>query len=249
MLTLAQLIFAAITIFVGSTVFSTVGFGIGVTTIPILLLALDPQTVVVVVNGVSLPMFGLVIYQTRHHINFRDMIPISVAGLLGIPVGVYFLSSANVSVLRISTAILIILLTLLAAFNVRWAMPRWKAVGLLVGFVAGMMLTALGVGGALMVLVVLARRLPRQAMRGSLALYFLAVEGVAVAGYGVAGLYTAERIQLTLAVVVPVILGFVLATYIGRRMNEQFFRKLVIATVIATSMVVLSREVFGLIFG
>lgn len=245
MLTVAELIFAAVTIFVGSTVFSTVGFGIGVTTIPILLLAFDPQTVVVVVNGVSLPMFCLVIYQTRSHINFRDMVPISIAGLLGIPVGVFFLSSADVSLLRISTATLIILLTLLAAFNVRWAMPRWRAVGLVVGFAAGVMLTALGVGGALMVLAMLARDLPRQALRGSLALYFLVVEGVAVAGYGVAGLYTTERILLTLAVTVPVILGFGLATVIGRRMNERVFRKLVIATVIATSVVVLARESFG----
>jgi uncharacterized membrane protein YfcA len=245
MLTTAQLIIAAVTIFVGSTVFSTVGFGIGVTTIPVLLLAFDPQTVVVVVNGVSLPMFCLVIYQTRQHINYRDMVPISVAGLLGIPVGVYFLSSANVSMLRISTATLIILLTLLAAFNVRWAVPRWRVVGLLVGFVAGVMLTALGVGGALMVLAMLARGLPRQALRGSLALYFLAVEGVAVAGYGVAGLYTTERIVLTLAVIGPVVLGFGLATFIGRHLNEQFFRKLVVATVIATSLVVLTREIFG----
>ena len=51
--------------------------------------------------------------------------------------------------------------------------------------------------------------------------------------------------MVTLVVVVPVILGFVLATYVGRHMNENFFRKLVIATVIATSLVVLSREVFG----
>ena len=245
MLTPTQLIFAAVTIFVGSTVFSTVGFGIGVTTIPVLLLAFDPQTVVVVVNGVSLPMFCLVIYQTRRHIKYREMAPITLAGLLGIPVGVYFLSSANVSLLRISTATLIILLTLLAAFNVRWAMPKWRVVGLLVGFAAGVMLTALGVGGALMVLAMLARGLPRQALRGSLALYFLAVEGVAVAGYGVTGLYTTERIALTLVGVAPVILGFGLATVISRRMDERIFRKLVIAAVIATSLVVLAREIFG----
>jgi len=172
------------------------------------------------------------------------MVPISVAGLLGIPVGIYFLSEANVSMLRISTASLIILLTLVAAFNVRLAVPRWRVVGLLVGFVAGVMLTALGVGGALMVLAMLARGLPRQALRGSLALYFLAVEGVAVAGYGVAGLYTTERIVLTLAVIGPVVLGFGLATYIGRHLNEQVFRKLVVFTVIATSLVVIGREFF-----
>ena len=245
MLTLAELIFAAVTIFVGATVFSTVGFGIGVTTIPVLLLVFDPQTVVVVVNGVSLPMFCLVIYQTRRHVNFREMVPISLAGFWGIPVGVFFLSSANVSLLRISTATLIILLTLLASFNVRWAMPRNRAAGMWIGFAAGVMLTASGVGGALMVLAMLAKDLQRQALRGSLALYFLAVEGVAVAGYGVAGLYTTERIVLTLAVTVPVILGFVLATAIGRRLNERVFRRLVIGTVIVTSLVVVAREISG----
>ncbi len=91
MLTGPELLLVAVIMFAGATVFSTVGFGIGVTTIPILLLFFAPQGAVVVVNAVSIFLFLLVIYQTRQHIPFKEMIPVSVAGLLGVPVGVYFL--------------------------------------------------------------------------------------------------------------------------------------------------------------
>ena len=48
-----HILVAAITMFVGSTVVSTLGFGLGITTIPVLLLVLDPQTVVGLVVSVG----------------------------------------------------------------------------------------------------------------------------------------------------------------------------------------------------
>ena len=57
-------------LFVGSTVLSTVGFGIGMTTTPVLLLVFEPQTAVVVVNTISIVLFGLIIYQNRADIPF-----------------------------------------------------------------------------------------------------------------------------------------------------------------------------------
>jgi uncharacterized membrane protein YfcA len=63
-----------------------------------------------------------------------------------------------------------------------------------------------------------------------------------VAGYGVAGMFTPERVNLVLVATVPVLLGFGLATILVRRMNEALFRRAVIAVIIATSLVTLGRE-------
>ncbi len=53
-LSLVEVLVAALMLFAGSTVLGTVGFGIGMTTTPVLLLTFDPQTVVVLVNTVPL---------------------------------------------------------------------------------------------------------------------------------------------------------------------------------------------------
>lgn len=241
-----QTLIVAIIVFAGALVFCTVGFGIGVTSIPMLLLVVDEQTAVVLVNSVSLPMFGLVIWHTRREIPARRALPMSLAGLAGVPVGVLFLSAADTTLLRIAIVALIIGLTLLAALDRRWDLPQSRWAELVAGFAVSAMLNAFGVGGALMALTLLSQQLGRQALRGSLSLYFLVVEGAGVVGYGFAGLLTAERLTLIGAAALPVLLAFGTAALILRRMNEAVFRKAVIATIFATSGVVLVREVVSL---
>ena len=97
-----------------------------------------------------------------------------------------------------------------------------------------------------MPLALLSRQMSSRALRGSLSLYFLAVEGAGVIGYGVAGLLTVERVQLIGVSLLPVILGFLVALAILRRINEVMFRRLVIAAIVVTSMMVLVREVVSL---
>ena len=211
-----------------------------------LLLVVDEQTAVVVVNGVSLPMFGLVIWHTRGDIPARRVLPMALAGMAGVPVGVMFLSAADTALLRIAIVALIIGLTLLAALDRRWALPQsgWAELG--AGFGVSALLNAFGVGGALMALTLLSRHFGRQALRGSLSLYFLVVEGAGVVGYGFAGLLTGERLALIGVAALPVLLAFGAAALIVRRMNEAVFRRAVIATIMATSGIVLVREVVSL---
>ena len=108
------------------------------------------------------------------------------------------------------------------------------------------MLNAFGVGGALLALALLSRRLSSRALRGSLSLYFLVIEGAGVVGYGVAGLLTEQRILLIGVSALPVALGFGVALLILRRINETMFRRLVMATIIITSMIALVKELASL---
>ena len=242
-LNLLEIVVTLVTMLFGSTVFSTVGFGIGVSTAPVLLLILDPQTVVVMLNTVSLGLFALIIYQTREHLRVRETIPVSIAGLIGVPIGVFILSSVNASALRISISAIILVLAILAAFSIRDPLPMSRFIGPVVGLIVAVLLTALGIGGALLALFVLTRGWNRHAVRGSLAFYFLLVEGTGVIGYGVAGLFTMDRIILTALAVLPVLAGFGLATIIHRRMNETIFRRAALTAIVVTSLIVLGREV------
>ena len=243
----SEMVVAAVTMLVGSTVFSTLGFGIGMTTTPFLLLLFEPQTVVVMVNTVTILLLLLIIRQTRAVLPFREMAGVSAAGLLAVPVGVFFLSSATSTTLRVSITALILALAVLTLFNRRIRLPKPGLVGLSLGFVVSLLLTSLGIGGPLMVLFLLTREWTRDAIRGGLALYFLVVEGAAVIGYGVAGLFTAERVVLILIVIAPVLVGFGIAALVVRRMNERIFRHAVVGFIMVTSVMVLAREVSSII--
>ena len=244
--TLFESLVSAVTLFVGATVLSTIGFGIGMTTIPILLFVLDPQTVIVVVNTVSLALFILIIAQNREELPFRSIGPLALAGLAGVPIGVLVLRDSDAGLLKIAITTVTIILTLVVAFNVRARIPSGLLAGLAVAFLVSVTLNALGIGGPIMALYVLTQNWSRNAVRGALSLYFLFVEAAGVVGYGVAGLMTTERIALIVIAIVPVALGFWLATHLVRRMNDVVFRRATVVAIIGMSGLVLAREISAL---
>ena len=230
-------------LFIGSTVLSTVGFGIGLSTTPVLLFVFEPQTVVVVLNTVSAVLFVLIIWQNRGQLPFREVAPLAVAGLAGVPVGVFVLDAAGASVLRIGITVLVIALTLVTTMNLHArGFPQGVAFGMGLGFVASVLINATGIGGPLIALYVISRGWPRDSVRAALSLYFLVIEVSGVVGYGVAGLLTGERIALVGIAAVPAVMGFVLATFIVGRMNETVFRRAVLTVILVTSSMVLARE-------
>ena len=244
--TLFESVVSAVTLFVGATVLSTIGFGIGMTTIPILLFVLEPQTVIVVVNTVSVALFILIVHQNRDELPFRSVGPWAAAGLLGVPVGVLILKDSDAGLLKIAITSVTIILTLVVTLNVRARIPSGTVAGLVVAFLVSVTLNALGIGGPIMALYMLTQNWTRNAVRGALSLYFLFVEAAGVIGYGIAGLMTTERIALILIAIVPVTLGFLLATYLVRRMNDVVFRRATVVAIIGMSGLVLAREIAAL---
>ena len=241
-LSILQIIITIIASFAGSTVLSTVGFGIGMVGIPILLLALDPQTAVVVLNTVTTPLLVLIVWKNRAHVQFRETLPIGILGLLGALTGAYILSNTDDTILRISIVVFIIALTIASAFDIRGKIPYPRIVGPTIGYVVGLLLGALGIGGPLLVLFILTRDWDRFAIRASMPLYLLFVMPSATVGYIAEGLFTPERMTLSAIAIVPVLIGFWLGSMIAHRLNERLFRQAVMAIIIGTSIIVLIRE-------
>ena len=241
---IVQIVVAVIASFAGSTIFSTVGFGIGMVAMPILLLVLDPQTAVVVLNSVEVPLAGLMVWQNRSHLKTKEMTSIAIAGLIGALVGAFLLASANENPLRISILVLIMALALVTVFNSSgFSMPTPSIAGPLVGFIVGVILTSLAIGGPLLVLFIFTRNWDRHAVRSSLSLYFLFVMPTAVIGYAVGGLYTPDRVILTIITLAPVLIGFWLGSKLAQIMDERMFKTAAIMVILVTSTAVLIREV------
>jgi len=91
---LIQILVAVLATLAGTTVLASLGFGIGMVATPFLLLVLDPQTAVVMLNAVSVPITAMLVWQTRHHLRFRETLPIALLGLGGALLGAYVLSSS-----------------------------------------------------------------------------------------------------------------------------------------------------------
>ena len=245
MLEAYQLIAAALAILAGTIVLGTLGFGIGIVASPFLLLVVDPQTTVVVLNTVAVLILVLLVAQARKDLPVRDVFPIAAAGVLGVPAGVLVLSTLPASALRIGIAGVILLAAITVSIKVKIPHLGSNRAGLIVGWLVGALISGLAIGGPLVVIHLMERGWPRRAVRVSMSFYYLVLAAMAVAGYALAGLYTAERIMLILVVSVPAFLGLGVAVPLVSRMREQAFRRAVITVISATSVVVLVREIWG----
>ena len=234
----------ALALFLGCTVYSATGFGIAMTAMPIALLAVgDPQTAVVVVNTGGVSAGILIAIQARKDIPYREIAPVAVAGAPGVFIGVTILKFADPSIIRIGIVVLILALAVLSLKEFQGEIPFAGALGIAAGFVVGATLTAFAVGGPLIVLFLLARKLGRRSVRGAMALYLLLIAGIGVVAYAATELYSAERLTLVAIILVPAFLGFGLGALLINRMNERIFRYLVLGIIGLSSMAVLVPEI------
>lgn len=241
-----EIAIAALVLIVAGFAIGAVGFGFGLTTTPVLLLFLDPQTVVVAINAVAVVAFGLVLIETRDHVPYRELAPTAVAGALGAPIGVYALASLDPSALRIAISALVLMLTALVVVKTEWRIPKPQITGPMLGFGVAAMVTGLAIGGPLLVLFFIGRGMERQGVRSSMAFFFTTMYCTAAIGYVAQGLLTAERLILIVAVVPGMILGYWLSIRLTGRMNEKVFRQAVVSIIAVASILVLVREILSL---
>ena len=231
----------------GSFVLCTSGFGIGLAASPFMLLAIDAKTVVVIINTVSLAAFGLLILQNRSKINYREMCPPIAAGILGVPVGLVLFGRINPEILSIFIGTLIVILGFFAKYLNRQIINKNTPLFIVVSFIVGGLLTSTGIGGPLMALVALSRGWTKDTIRGSLPLYYLFVEGIAVVGYSLTGRLDRGTLTLTVVGLVPVLVGFFLASAVAKKVPETTYRKLIVVVIIAAGLLVVFKEASGLV--
>ena len=241
-----EIVVSALVLAVAGFTVGAIGFGFGLTTTPVLLLYLDPQTVVIVVNAVAVLAFGLMLIETREHVRYRELTPMVVAGALGAPIGVYALSTLDPSALRIGISVLVLALTALVIVKTEWRIPKPRLTGPALGFCGAALVTGLAIGGPLFVLFLLGHGMERQGVRASMAFFFTVMYSTALAGYAVQGLLTSERMLLAVATAPAAALGYWLSVRLTGRMNANVFRKAVVVVIAVTGTLVLARELLTL---
>lgn len=229
--------------FLGATVFSATGFGIGMVSTPMMLLAHGPQSAIIVPGTLGMGVAVWIIWKSWRDVPFRQIIPISIASVVGSPFGVYILSNADASVLSIVIAAFIILFAVGSFFKVEREIPYSTPVGILAGFIVGVLLPTTGVAGSLVMLYLMTKNWERQTVRAAMAFFLMVLTSVAVVQFARAGLYTQERLILICVAAVPALIGLGLGALIIRRINERVFHYAVIGIIIFSSVVAIAQEV------
>ena len=128
---------SAVVLAIAAFTIGAIGFGFGLTTTPVMLLYLGPQTVVVVVNAVAILAFGLMLFETRREIRYRELTLLWRSRAFWARLSACTPSPRSIPhALRIGIAVLVLALTVLVIMNRKWRVPKPQVTGPVTGFCA-----------------------------------------------------------------------------------------------------------------
>lgn len=165
--------------------------------------------------------------------------------LVGVPIGVATLAVLNPTVLKITIALFLILYG--GFFTLRSTLPKLDrptpVIDGFVGFLGGVLGGAASLSGALPTMWCAMRPWTKGETRAVLQPYNVIVLGLTAGVFAVTGVYTRETLIVILIALPTTMIAAQLGIVVFKRLNDDQFRRLIIAMMLVSGMILLAREV------
>jgi uncharacterized membrane protein YfcA len=211
---------------------SVLGFGEALVAVPLLTLALDIQIAspVSMLMAASVTVFMILKYWRL--IDLRAIWRLTLAAVLGIPLGIWVLKGLPEVWL---TAVLGVLLILIGLYYLRRpALPArtehyWAYI---LGFTAGVLGGAYNIAGPPLIVYGTLRRWSPEQFRATLQGFFVTINTVILIGHASAGLWTPTVLQLFALSIPAILIGFWLGSRAAPHISPDTFARLVYVALI-----------------
>lgn len=230
-------VWVALGMIVAGVVRGLVGFGAAMILVPILSAVMNPTVAVpllTVVDGlVTLPLFVAATRECR----WREIVPLTIAGVAALPVGIAVLVHVPTETLRLGISITILLLVAILASGWRYRGSPSLPITLGVGAASGALGGSTGMIGPPVILFWLGGQNNAALVRTNINAFFGLMILITTTAYWIGGLFTAEIMAVSL-LLAPI---YGLAVWVGargfRHTSDALYRRFAFAliTLIAIS--------------
>jgi uncharacterized membrane protein YfcA len=230
----------ALAIFVGSTVQSVVGLGIGLVAAPVITL-LEPGLMPGTLIMLALVLPAVTLVRDHDDIDWPGLNWSLPARVLGTGIGVWVVTVVSHRQLGVAVGLMVLLMVVMT----------WRVVDVPVnrgtlsaaGFLGGITGTATSIGGPPFAL--LYQHRPPQQIRTTMAVYFLVGAGLSLVGLLLAGHLTAAQLWAALTLFPALLLGVVVGALSRRHLPVHLVRPAVLAVSAASALVLLVRSILS----
>ena len=237
-----SILFATI-VFAAMLTQSCIGFAGALVAIPFISLCLTPREIIPSYTLVMFAVDILLVAESRRHVDWAKVRTLLLGGLIGIPIGAYGLK--HLPSAFIGLAISIVTLTFAVVFMFRIAVPlredRATQVG--VGLCSGMLGGCVSASGPPVVIYGLARKWEKNLFRTTLLTYFTCMAAISVGSYACLGMITRKTLMLSAVGFLPAVAAGGIGLMLKNRLEERHFRGVVLAVIVATSMLGFAKYV------
>ncbi|MBC8504395.1 MAG: sulfite exporter TauE/SafE family protein [Anaerolineales bacterium] len=208
------------------------GFGSALVAMALLPPVLGIQTATPLVAIVMLPLEIFLLMHYRHALNVSAIWRVVVAAIVGIPIGIIFLSQLDEKIVLTVLGVVITGYSLFALLNLRlpqMAQPAW---GYVFGFLAGLLGGAYNTSGPPVIVYGNCLRWDRDEFKSNLQGFFLIASLVIAIGHAWNHNLTPEVWRYFLISLPAIAVGIWAGTNLDKFLNPEAFRKIVLILLI-----------------
>ena len=225
----------------GGFVNGLTGFGTGITAMGLWLYAISPPvaaSLVIICSVVSqlqtLPMI-------RHGIEWRQVLPFVVPGLIGVPIGTMLLSQIDPRLFKIGVGLFLVSYATYALARTARMSEAWggRVADAAAGFGGGVLGGLSGLSGPPIIVWTDVRGYPKDYRRSVLQTFNLAILTAALVSHAWSGLLSPQVGWATLAALPGTVCGAWIGTKVYKRLGDRGFQKIVMALLVVSGVMLI----------
>ena len=221
---------------VGATLQGSIGFGLGLISVPLLVL-IEPKFVPGPLLLAALCLTLLIAYRDHQTINIREIGWAIVGRILGSILGAVVLLLIPREDISLLAGSMVLLAILISVAGLSLPLNRASLIG--AGTFSGLMGTTSAIGGAPMALVYQHQKGPQ--LRGSLSSIFVFGTLIGIVTLIAIGRFGGTEMRLALVILPGIFAGFLLSNTTSKILDKGFIRPAVLLAATASGLVVVLR--------
>ena len=238
-----SLVPAAFIVLAASIVKGTTAFGFALVATPLLLLLWEPLVVVPILIPTGIVVDILIVTKNRHRLEWGRVAPMTVTGILGIPLGTMILLVVPSTALKIVVALAVLASATILMTGAKVNISRERVVSSIAGFISGLLLSSTTIAGPPVLLFLINQRWSKDVFRSSLALFFLMLQGFAIVSLAVSGTLTVSTLAVSIALWPSALLGYALAVRALPYISQEVFLRIATVVVMVSGILALVTAV------
>jgi uncharacterized membrane protein YfcA len=244
-LSVFQIGFAVIIIFIAHILKGLSGFGSGLIAIPLLALFLPITFIVPVLGLLSYSGTVLQSFSLRKQVVWKVILPLIPFTMIGIAAAVWVLSTVDAYVLVFCLGLFVFLYAIYSLLPIQDIQTSRYWIVVVSGGFGGLVSALFGTGGPFYVIYLKTRGLNKSQFRATIASIFLIDGGARIVGYASSGLYTPQVLSLV-AMLFPVLfIGMYVGHHLHIKIDQKQFNLVISVTLLLSGTLLMYKAIMN----
>lgn len=222
------LIISAIIIFASSVVKGITGFGFALLAVPLLSLIFPLPMLIPAMVLFNLITSFFILIKLHEKIKWYYIVPMFVASLGGIPLGIYALEYLDAQTLKLIIGAIIFIFSLKMLKGIKLAKRNLKLPIVFAGFVSGLLTSSVSIGGPPLVIAMIRKGYNKEIFRGLLSWFNVFTCLFSSVAFYMKGFLTPDSMKLAIFSLPILFIGSAWGSKISRKFDQKQFKRVVI---------------------